>query len=61
MKKLALLVIKIIIAVSIGLLYVEGLLRALDVEFDIQEQRRVEHMKEVIQMDEYHNSSNQAY
>lgn len=56
MKKLALLVIKIIIAVSIGLLYVEGLLRALDVEFDIQEQRRVEHMK-----DEYHNSSNQAY
>lgn len=45
MKKLALLIIKIAIVVSIGLLYVEGLLRALDAEFDIQEQRRIEHMR----------------
>lgn len=61
MKKLAMLIIKVVIVILIGLLYVEGLLRALDAEFDIQEQRRVEHMKEVIQMDEYYNSSNQAY
>lgn len=44
MKKMALLIIKIVIVILIGLLYVEGLLRALDAEFDIQEERRITYM-----------------